>query len=84
VERLPRPRLRVTRRTTEPLSREAARIVELEQKVDEQVRKIGEQEGTSPRPRAAASPLPSISRAGAGAELLLAHAVEDHIRLSDG
>lgn len=41
--RASRPRRGKTRRTTKPLSPEAARIVELEQKVDEQVRKIGEQ-----------------------------------------
>jgi len=38
-----RPRRGKTRRTTKPLSPEAARIIELEQKVDEQARKIGDQ-----------------------------------------
>ena len=38
-----RPRRGKTRRTTRPLSPEAARIVELEQQVDAQARKIGDQ-----------------------------------------
>ena len=38
-----RPRREKTRRTTKPLSPEAARIVELEQTVDAQARKLGEQ-----------------------------------------
>ena len=41
--RAKRPRREKTRRTTKPLSPEAARIVELEQKVDAQARKLGEQ-----------------------------------------
>jgi transposase-like protein len=62
-------RRRATRRTAKPLSAEAARIVELEQKVDEQTRKIGEQAleidffGRALRHIAAARP----SRGGRGA-----------------